>query len=230
MVEQGWSRAVRAAVFAVVCVLLTALGHELMSGASLPWWAVVGAFVGVWVSGWWLAAYERDVVSVTAIAVATQAVLHGGFTIAEMIGPASPVHPGMAMAEPRPVAHGHGMTHGDAMAQAQGMAPIDGMAQAHGMAHGGVMLGSMLGMFAAHLVVALLSGLWLAYGERAMFRVLRYAAQRVRASLTLVERVSAPLGLPRIKPGQAFWVRTMRQLRLVYAIVSRGPPAGVAVG
>ncbi|MEV6412553.1 hypothetical protein [Kribbella sp. NPDC051718] len=205
MVEQGWSRAGRAALFAVVCVLLTALGHVLMSDASLPWWAVAGAFVGVWACGWWLAAYERDVVSVTAIAVAAQAVLHVGFTIAEMIGSA-----GSVPAQP---------------------AMVHEMAHAQGMAHGGGMiLGSMLGMFAAHLVVALLSGLWLAYGERAVFRVVRYAAQRVRASLTLVHRVSAPLGLPRVRPSLAFRVRTMRRLRLVHAIVSRGPPAGVAVG
>jgi hypothetical protein len=224
MVEQGWSRAVRAAVFAVVCVLLTSLGHVLMSGASLPWWAVAGAFVGVWACGWWLAAYERDVVSVTAIAVAAQAVLHVGFTVAEMIGPAGRVHPQPAMAE---MSHAHGMTHAHEMAQSMGQAHE----MAPGMAHGGgLVLGSMLGMFAAHLVAALLSGLWLAYGERAVFSAIRCLAQWVRASLTLVERVSAPLGLPRIKPGQAFWVRTMRQLRLVHAIVSRGPPAGVAVG
>lgn len=215
---------VRAALFAVVCVLLTALGHVLMSGASLPWWAVAGAFVGVWTCGWWLAAYERDVVSVTAIAVAVQAVLHVGFTIAELVGSAGPVDPQPAMAATSPALHVHGMTHGDAMAQAQGVAHAQGMA--HG---GGMMLGGMLGMFAAHLVVALLSGLWLAYGERAVFGAIRCAAQRVRASLTLVNRVSAPLGLPRIQPGQVFQVRTMRQLRLVHAIVSRGPPAGVAV-
>ncbi|MFI5708362.1 hypothetical protein [Kribbella sp. NPDC051620] len=219
MGDQGWSRVARAALFAVVCVLLTALGHVLMSGASLPWWAVGGAFVGVWSCGWRLAACERDVVSVTAIAVATQAVLHVGFTIAEMIGSAGAVHSQMVMPDMSPVAHNHGMTHAHEMAHSQGMG--------HG---GGLALGSMLGMFAAHLVVALLSGLWLAYGERAVFSAVRYAAQWVRASLTLVNRVSAPLGLPRIRPSRTFRVRTMRQLRLVHAIVSRGPPAGVAVG
>ncbi|GAA0938709.1 hypothetical protein GCM10009554_27940 [Kribbella koreensis] len=215
----------RAALFAVVCVLLTVLGHVVMSGASLPWWAIGGAFAGVWSCGWWLAVRERDVVSVTAIAVAVQAVLHVGFTIAELIGSAGAVRSQTAMPETSPVAHGTGMMH------AGGMAHTHEMAQAPGMVHGGgVMLGSMLGMFAAHLVVALLSGLWLAYGERAVFRIVRYAAQRVRASLALVDKVSAPLGLPRIKPGLVFRVRTMRRLRLVHAIVSRGPPAGVAVG
>jgi len=197
MVEHGWSRAVRAALFAVVCVLLTALGHVLMSGDSLPWWTVAGAFVGVWTCGWWLAAYERDVASVTAVAVAAQAVLHGGFSLAAM---ASSAHPQMTMAEMSPVPHGHQMT-----------------------------LGPMLGMFAVHLVMGLLSGLWLAYGERAVFGAIRCAAQRVRASLTLVDRVPAPLGLLRVNRSRVFRVPAMRQWRLVHVIVSRGPPAGVAV-
>ena len=37
----GWcGRAMRAAVFAAVCVLLAALGHELMSGGQVPAWAL----------------------------------------------------------------------------------------------------------------------------------------------------------------------------------------------
>lgn len=34
------SRTLRAAVFAVVCVLLAALGHVLMSGSEVPAWAL----------------------------------------------------------------------------------------------------------------------------------------------------------------------------------------------
>ncbi|MGI3198401.1 hypothetical protein ACRJ4W_06960 [Streptomyces sp. GLT-R25] len=33
-------RLARAAVFAAVCVVTAGLGHTLMSGAGLPWWAV----------------------------------------------------------------------------------------------------------------------------------------------------------------------------------------------
>ncbi len=37
----GWGlRTVRAAVFAVVCVLLAALGHVMMSGSQVPAWAL----------------------------------------------------------------------------------------------------------------------------------------------------------------------------------------------
>ncbi|MFE9905685.1 hypothetical protein [Streptomyces achromogenes] len=45
------------------------------------------------------------------------------------------------------------------------------------MAEAGHTMGQMssTGMFAAHLLAALLSGLWLAHGERAAFRILRNA-------------------------------------------------------
>lgn len=187
----------RAAVFAVVCVLLTVLGHVLMSGTALPWWATAGAFAGVYGTGWWLAGRERDVPSVTAIAVATQAVLHGGFTVAQMLS--------------TPVMSGHEMS-------------------GHAMSGHAMELGPALGMFGAHLVAALLSGLWLAWGEHAAFRIVRLVAQRVGMSLSLVARTSAPLLLPRVARCPTYCGWTMRQWRLVHAIVSRGPPSVVAVG
>ncbi|GAA0606292.1 hypothetical protein GCM10009534_46340 [Kribbella sandramycini] len=175
----------RAAVFAVVCVLLTALGHSLMSAQELPWWSVAGALLAVYGCGWWLAAEERDVPSVTAVAVAVQAVLHGGFTFAEMSMQA-------------PSAHSHTMT-----------------------------LAPMLGMFGVHLILALLSGLWLAYGERAAFQALTTAAHRIRTAFALVDAI--PQFLPRLRHPRALQLRTTRRWRLVHAIVSRGPPGTVAV-
>jgi len=189
MAETGGARVGRAAVFAAVCVLLTVLGHEVMSGDALPWWAPLGAFGGVFAGAWWFAARERDLASVTAVAVAAQAVLHGGFTFTEMAQPEA-MHAGMA--------HGQGMG-----------------------------LGSTLGMFGIHLLLGLLSGLWLAYGEQSVFRALRSAAQRVRTSFALVQ--VAPLHLIRVAPAQVVPVRAMRRWRLVHAIVSRGPPGTVAV-
>ncbi|WBQ03432.1 hypothetical protein [Kribbella sp. CA-293567] len=196
MAEHGWYRAARATLFAVVCVSLTTLGHVLMSGTPLPWWAVAGAFGSVWACGWWLAGYERDIASITAVTVAAQAVLHQGFTFTEMVSPVNSVHAHLASSS------GH---------------------------HHGLALGEMLQMFSAHLVVASLSGLWLAYGERAVFGAIRCAAQRVYTSFALASRPSAALWLPRIKLGRAFRAQTLQQARLVHAIISRGPPPWVAV-
>lgn len=86
---------------------------------------------------------------------------------------------------------------------------------------------SSLGMFAAHLLAALLTGLWLAHGERAAFRILRAVAGWLTAPLRLLLALPAPPHRPRLR-GRRRPSRMSRLLALVYAIVSRGPPVGSA--
>lgn len=81
-------RAVRAAVFAATCVLLAALGHVLMSGTGVPWWAMAAAFVASAATAWFLSGRERGVLAVTSMMVAAQGVLHTGFSLAQ-----ATVHP-----------------------------------------------------------------------------------------------------------------------------------------
>ncbi|MGO4456053.1 hypothetical protein AB4039_01725 [Streptomyces sp. M-16] len=78
-------RAVRAAMFAAVCVLLAALGHVLMSGMGVPWWAMSAAFVGTAAAAWSLASRERGPLTVIAATVAVQAALHSGFSLAQSV-------------------------------------------------------------------------------------------------------------------------------------------------
>jgi hypothetical protein len=83
----GWcSRTVRAAVFAVVCVLLAALGHVMMSGGTVPWWALgaSGALVGG--LGWCLAGRERGLAVIVTSVVLAQAALHSAFSLAQASG------------------------------------------------------------------------------------------------------------------------------------------------
>jgi hypothetical protein len=94
----------------------------------------------------------------------------------------------------------------------------------HGM--GGM---SSTGMLVAHLLAALLSGLWLAYGERAAFRILRALAGWFVAPLRLPLRLPVPPHRPRIRARGADADRAPRRLLLTHAITTRGPPAGVAV-
>ncbi|MFH8791973.1 hypothetical protein [Streptomyces sp. NPDC017941] len=105
---------------------------------------------------------------------------------------------------------------------------------AHDMAamHAGHDMGGMspFGMLAAHLLAALLCGLWLAYGERAAFRVGRAVAGWIAAPLRLALRLPPPPHRPRPRPRRDFGARDPRRLLLVYAITSRGPPLGVAGG
>ncbi|GAA0584430.1 hypothetical protein [Streptomyces crystallinus] len=205
-------RTPRAAMFAALCVLLTALGHALMSGASVPWWALGCGFVATGATAWALAGRERGFGPVVAVAVGAQAVLHELFSWAQAAArPATPPTDmrmgGMPMGD-----MGH-MSHMGSMGHDMAGMPL-------GMSSGG--------MLAAHLLAALLCGLWLAHGERAAFRILRAFAARLFAPLRLALSAAPPrparLGA---RPDRA--VRAPRQLFLVHAITSRGPPAGTAV-
>ncbi|MFJ8041090.1 hypothetical protein ACIRBX_11355 [Kitasatospora sp. NPDC096147] len=93
---------------------------------------------------------------------------------------------------------------------------------AHQMAGGG------FGMLAAHLVAALLLGLWLAAGERAVYRLGRTVAAWLFAPVLLLLRACAPAPAPRPRRRQEPPSR-LRLLLLVHALTSRGPPFGTAV-
>ena len=70
---------------------------------------------------------------------------------------------------------------------------------------------------------------WLAYGERAAFRVGRAVAGWLVAPLRLALRLPQPPHRPRLRPRRDFGARRARRLLLVHAITSRGPPLGIAV-
>lgn len=235
-------RTVRAAMFAALCVLLTAFGHALMSGTPVPWWALGCGFAATGATAWALAGRERGFASVVAVAVGAQAVLHELFSWAQAVaGPAAPPMDARTTGMPRghmgsmghmdpmnPMGHAASLGHAHSMGGMESMGPMDSMdSMGHGMA--GMPLGmSSTGMLAAHLLAALLCGLWLAYGERAAFRILRAFAGRLFAPLRLVLAVAPPLPpRPRARPGRT--TRRPRRLLLVHAITSRGPPAGTAV-
>ncbi|WP_460071302.1 hypothetical protein [Streptomyces sp. YKOK-I1] len=182
----------RAAVFAAVCVLLAALGHVMMSGEVLSWWAPGAGFAATGAAGWCLTGRERGVPAVTAVALAAQAGLHFAFSLAPLAttGPMG------------------GMEH---------MGPT--------VAIGGT---SPSGMTAAHGLAALLCGLWLAFGERAGFRVLRAVAGWLTAPL----RRPGGRTLPPPPPRAGVRGRSQRAPRpflLVDALTSRGPPTRTAV-
>ncbi|MFF5189182.1 hypothetical protein ACFY30_36345 [Streptomyces sp. NPDC000345] len=99
-----------------------------------------------------------------------------------------------------------------------------------GMDHGGPAPAGppSAGMLAAHLPAALLCGLWLAHGERAVFRVLRAVAEWLTAPLGRPGERTVPAPAPRAG-ARARAARSARSLVLVHAITSRGPPERSAV-
>ncbi|MFI6375628.1 hypothetical protein [Streptomyces sp. NPDC050546] len=198
----GWcARTVRAAVFAAVCVLLAALGHALMSGATAPGRTLAAGFAVTSGVGWALAGRERGFPLVVLVVVVVQGALHSAFSWGRS---ASPVDMGsLHLGHAAHTAHlGH---------------------TAHGTGDT-----SSLGMPAAHLLAALLTGVWLAFGEQAAFRLLRAVAGRLAAPLRLPLSLPAPPRGPRLRPARERAERVPR-LTFAYTITSRGPPAGTAV-
>ncbi|MFD6471354.1 hypothetical protein [Streptomyces goshikiensis] len=222
-------RAIRAAMFAVTCVLLASLGHVLMSRTAVAWWAMAVAVAAVGAAAWVLADRERGLVSVTAATVAVQAALHTGFSMAQAA--AHPSGPGGGTAAPPGAGgHVHSMAAhamaggGTALPMSMPMPMPASMPAGHAMGSA-----SPVGMLAAHLLAALLCGLWLAYGEQGAFRVLRAVAGWLLVPLRLAFRLPAPPDRPRLTARRDGGSRPPRGLLLAHAITSRGPPVGIAV-
>lgn len=248
-------------MFAATCVLLSSLGHILMSGTAVPWWGMAAAFAATSATGWFLAGRERGLAAVVSATVGVQAVLHGGFSLAQAAA-ARPPEPGASLTSlgrrwaqyllcapsvlrPQTTgpAAGTGSTARHVMQDAHAMAGTHGTHAVHGMADGSASMAAALptptvhamgsvspaGMLAGHLLAALVCGLWLAYGERGAFRVLRAVAARFLVPLRLLFRLPAPAHRPRVRLPRNHRVRTPRRLLLADALTSRGPPHGTAV-
>ncbi|WP_089103643.1 hypothetical protein [Streptomyces hyaluromycini] len=242
MTVRGWCRALRAGVFAAACVLLAALGHVIMSGTSVPWWAMTAGAAGTGTVGWLLADRERGRTLIVTVVTVAQAVLHEAFSLAQTVTPAAVPGQGVAARAPGSVTDMNGMDmsggmdmgstsmgsmHMDPMDMGSMAHAITGAQHAHGMA--GMSGTATYGMFAAHLLAAVLCGLWLAYGERAVFRVLRAAATRLVAPLRMLLAGPAPLPRPLAGRRRATDVPAPARLLLCCSLTSRAPPTGAAV-
>ncbi|WP_258528126.1 hypothetical protein [Streptomyces sp. NBRC 110611] len=199
-------RLARAAVFAAVCVLTTALGHVLMSEQTLPVSAMAHAFAATTAGAWWLAGRERGALVVTGSAMAAQLALHTAFSLSQSLTAPTPSTPMVA----------HGGTGG--------MAGMSGsMATGHSWSPG---------MALAHGLAALICGLWLWRGEAAASRLGRSLAACVFAPLRRARRSFAfPGQASPVRPVVAFGpVRRLRAMSLRYAVLRRGPPVRPVCG
>ncbi|MFF8477016.1 hypothetical protein [Streptomyces sp. NPDC015414] len=229
----GWgSRAARAAVFAAVCVLLAALGHVLMSGRHVPGWALAAGLAVTGAAGWTLTGRERGLPLVVTVVVAAQAGLHEAFSLAQpstaTTGSATTGSAGTgAMDTGAMGSMNSGSPGAGLMGHMSHMGRMTHMAGTGHMRHSGDG-GFSAGMLTAHLLAALLCGLWLAHGEKAAFRILRAAAARLAAPLGLLLALPVTPARPRPRIRRRRSARAPRLLLLVHSIVSRGPPAGAA--
>ncbi|MFJ8310135.1 MULTISPECIES: hypothetical protein [unclassified Streptomyces] len=82
-------RLLRAAVFAAVCVVLSAMGHVMAACATVPWWTLLAGFLGVFAVVSPLAGRERSLPPIAAALAAGQLALHTLFGVGQHTAAAS---------------------------------------------------------------------------------------------------------------------------------------------
>ncbi|MGW4968482.1 hypothetical protein ACWEP3_00465 [Streptomyces albidoflavus] len=188
-------RAVRAVLFAVVCVSLAGAGHALSSSHPVPPWVLLAALPPVAVAAWCAAGRARGTVAIGAGLVAAQFVLHLVLTEAHAF-------PGHALEPHHPGTDARHM----ATAAAGWAPPTD-----------------TLSMTAAHLLAALGCAWWLACGERAVVQLAHAtlaALLRPFRRPVPVRLPQRPPGRPAVAVDeQPAAVRLLR-----HAVSRRGPP------
>ncbi|MGW9302138.1 hypothetical protein ACWHA3_15105 [Streptomyces cyaneofuscatus] len=200
-------RLARTALFAVVCVAVSGLGHALMSGGPLPLPPLLAVLVPVAAAGWLLARRDRNAPVTVSAHVLGQLGLHAYFT-ASATGGAHHAHGAMPHAS-------HTGPAGDVSHRMELLSAFDASVFTTGMA-------------ASHAVAGLICGWWLWRGEVALARLGRCLALFVRTPLrtawrlwsaTPLDGASPPRPRTRRRPG-----RCLRDLLALHAISRRGPP------
>ncbi|WP_051871950.1 hypothetical protein [Streptomyces sclerotialus] len=236
-------RAVRAALFAAVCVVLAAAGHAVMSGHGIPPGVLGAAFAVVGAAAWLAAGRQRGLPAIAGGVLTVQAALHLAFAAAQGSGHAHPAGDPMTSGMSGTAGmHGASGTHG--ATGAHGMTGSHGTAGMHaghamaGMSGDGAALhaghdmagGMSAGMTAAHLLAALLCALWLRHGEAAFFQLLRcVAALAFRALRLLVAVCSGPAPERRQRIPVRTRPRVPRWELIADAVSRRGPPPGAVL-
>ncbi len=168
-----------------------------------------------------MAGRERGPLLVTLATVGAQSGLHSFFGLAQNVARTS-----AAAGHQHTMGSGHFTTATGDAAMAATHAP-DAHATMHHMGHGA------LGMWSAHVLVALVSAMWLCGGEQAAFRLGRALTARLFAPLLILfQDAPATRPAPRIRRADGERARAAQRLRqLLYAhvLATRGPPARAAV-
>jgi hypothetical protein len=222
-------RLLRAAVFSAVCVVVSAAGHAMASGAGIPLWALAVGWTGVLGVTVPLAGRERSLPGIALALLAGELGLHSLFCLGQEYAAgaaanASTPNSVVALAErllcdgglPRPapdeatrIVRQAGIDPASAatvMRNMPGMSKMAGMAPQSGHT---MPLGMMFtpAMVAGHLAAALVLGWILRRGEAALWRIVRLSmlvADCLAALLPLAGRALAVVvGLPKRRPYPA---------------------------
>jgi hypothetical protein len=198
-------RLLRAAVFSAVCVALSAAGHAIASGASVPPWALLAGWAMILVFAALLAGRERSLPGIAAALLGGQLGLHALFSAGQWCQSAAPAaRSSQVVALARRLLCGGSPAHlsPDYAARVLRRAGIDPSAVHHlpatpampgmpGMPitrdmsglsptmHGA--MGYSLPMICVHLAAAVIAGWVLRRGEAALWRLVRLSVQGATA-------------------------------------------------
>lgn len=206
----------RAALFAAVCLALSAAGHWWMSGQGVPVHALVIAYAAVLVLALALTGRERSFAGIAAAVLLSELGLHLYFSSAQ----AATATASMSMA----MGPSHSMA-GMSMAGMSGSMPMGSTGGMAPMAHG------LWGMLAVHVAAGLISAWWLRRGEASVFAVLRLLATAgfgfVLRFVLLLSALASGTWMPAAPVGRArdAWLLPQpARCALLDVVVRRGPP------
>lgn len=203
-------RAIRAALFAVVCVGVGAVLHG-MAGACRPSWSAIAlSTLVIWLAAWSALGRERSGVELTAGLGAAQVGLH--YCFAYVCTAAAP----HTTAASTPTA-------------ALSMPDMPNMDMSPGAGHP-----SGVAMFAAHALAVVICGWWLRQGERDFFALCRVVAALFAEPLRrLADALAALCALARVGTDDVVPRRSYslpndglrhRRTPLLTSVTFRGPP------
>ncbi|MBZ4318890.1 hypothetical protein [Streptomyces huiliensis] len=199
------SRALRAALFTALCVLLSTSSHVLLSGRQLPVTAVAAVAAGVCAAAWALYGRERGYGHTAALLVPLELAASAAFTTGQ--------HTCYdATGRPLPGA----------------LTLICGGGGVGGPLAGTAGSGPWL-VLAGHLAAGLLAAAWLTRGEAAFGRLVRAAGAAAFRPLRLAATRCAPparAGAAPARPAAPVRLPGARPL-LLHSVIRRGPPVPV---
>ncbi|WP_432120364.1 hypothetical protein [Streptomyces sp. S1] len=222
-------RALRAALFAVVCVALAAVGHSSMSAHRLPATTLLGAFAVTAAVAWAAAGRRRGTPAIAGALLTLQGALHLLFSTTGAHGSAPAAHHATHGPHTTHTLHGTAVptagTEGAGSALDPSSSALDAALDPAVAQAVDSVTASGPGMVAVHLLAALLCGLWLAHGEAAFFALARaalaYAFTPLRLLRALVRVPDAPRGPVRRARRNAHRPHTVV---LAHTLSRRGPP------
>ncbi|MEY9935347.1 hypothetical protein ABH926_010028 [Catenulispora sp. GP43] len=214
-------RAARAAVFAALCVLVGAVGHDAFSVGAIPLWALLVGGGAVFLVAAPLTHRERGLPTIVVLMAAVQLGLHQLFAAAQ----AGSDHMSMPMAMAMPPRGefwcGHTEPAGVTQAMHNVAVPTMAAAPQHSMTGG---------MLAAHVGAALVAAWWLRSGEAAVWSLARTLGLALIAPLVLLVAALGAWTPPRraatLVTGTPARVGPGRLLR--FDVARRGPPMTAA--